>query len=324
MTTLNYDQVALYIPQIKNYGVSEIARRPGQFIDQLKKVGVVSKLPIDWKRKREQFIARHLPQYEQKPTLRRALALIAWAYMPAGFVPEQVRLTPIVQRVIYKIQPRQPRVDLLKEAKSRLLTNKKKELPTEYEKIMQEFEKFKQQRRDAQQQSTITIQRVKLADALRDKQLLDEQKRALEKMVATIKATTPAPERASVATQMVEEADNEADEEADDEPDDEPEAEPDDEPEPEPEVEPEPEESPADNATEFMTVFNQWLARPRAGTNRIRYRGFAGLNNVADVLLRDQDDLRRVIREIEGLRLTRRDADAVANQLRILRRRLRN
>ena len=63
---------------MEQYKVSEVARSKGQFIDQYKKYG--TNLPDDWKIKRENFIKRHMVQYEKNPTLRRQLALMAWAY----------------------------------------------------------------------------------------------------------------------------------------------------------------------------------------------------------------------------------------------------
>jgi hypothetical protein len=36
----------------------------------------------NWAQRRDSFIARTLPAYDANPTHRRALALIAWAYLP--------------------------------------------------------------------------------------------------------------------------------------------------------------------------------------------------------------------------------------------------
>ena len=41
-----------------------------------------------WGRKRRNFIARHMAQYRQHPTLRRWLALSMWAYRPPGRKPK--------------------------------------------------------------------------------------------------------------------------------------------------------------------------------------------------------------------------------------------
>ena len=72
------DEVIKFIPLMEQYKVSEVARSKGQFLDQYKKYG--TNLPDDWKIKRENFIKRHMVQYEKNPTLRRQLALMAWAY----------------------------------------------------------------------------------------------------------------------------------------------------------------------------------------------------------------------------------------------------
>lgn len=60
--------------------VSVVARSKGQFLDQYRKYG--KNLPDNWKTKRENFIKRHLAQYQIKPTTRRWLALLAWGYRP--------------------------------------------------------------------------------------------------------------------------------------------------------------------------------------------------------------------------------------------------
>ena len=86
--TLNYSQVKKYIPEAKAQGVSEVARSKGQFVDQLSKVGSVSKLPQDWKSKRENFIARTLPAYQSNPTYRRWLSLVMWGAKPKGKKPK--------------------------------------------------------------------------------------------------------------------------------------------------------------------------------------------------------------------------------------------
>jgi hypothetical protein len=82
---LTREQVRSYLPLIRENGVSERALRPDGF------TGVyLAGLPLtrpypgkghSYARERELFIARHLPQYRSNPTLRRRLALIAWAYL---------------------------------------------------------------------------------------------------------------------------------------------------------------------------------------------------------------------------------------------------
>jgi hypothetical protein len=73
-----YNEVMKYMPLIIANKVSEVARSKGQFLDQYKKYG--TNLPEHWLVKREGFIKRHLAQYKINPTLRRQLALMAWAY----------------------------------------------------------------------------------------------------------------------------------------------------------------------------------------------------------------------------------------------------
>lgn len=70
-------------PEMRKLGVSEVARSPRGFLTQYKRVGGnPDKLSEAWRNKREGFIARHLVQYKKNPTLRRKLALNAWAYNP--------------------------------------------------------------------------------------------------------------------------------------------------------------------------------------------------------------------------------------------------
>lgn len=70
-------------PEMKRLKVSEVARSPRGFLTQYKRVGGNSdKLSEAWRNKREGFIARHNAQYKKNKTLRRKLALIAWAYNP--------------------------------------------------------------------------------------------------------------------------------------------------------------------------------------------------------------------------------------------------
>jgi hypothetical protein len=68
------------MPLMKKLKVSERARQPGQFLSQYKRHG--KNLPAEWAMKRNAFIARTLPAYQKKKTIRRKLALLAWAYSP--------------------------------------------------------------------------------------------------------------------------------------------------------------------------------------------------------------------------------------------------
>jgi hypothetical protein len=68
---------------MERLGVSEVARSPRGFLTQYKRVGGnPDKLSLEWKVKRHGFIRRHLAQYRKNKTLRRKLALYAWAYNP--------------------------------------------------------------------------------------------------------------------------------------------------------------------------------------------------------------------------------------------------
>lgn len=82
-------EIIPYIKEMERLKVSEVARSPRGFLyNYLKYGGMVLKSTtpnssIDWWKTRENFIKRHLVQYNKNPTYRRKLALIAWAYMPS-------------------------------------------------------------------------------------------------------------------------------------------------------------------------------------------------------------------------------------------------
>jgi len=69
-----------YEPEMERLKVSEVARSPRGFLTNFKRNK--GKINESWETKRNGFIARTLPPYKKKPTVRRRLALIAWAYMP--------------------------------------------------------------------------------------------------------------------------------------------------------------------------------------------------------------------------------------------------
>jgi len=73
-----YETVKQYIPMMEKEKVSIVARSPRGFLTAYNKYS--RNLPKEWVTKRENFIKRHLAQYKIKPTLRRWLALIAWAF----------------------------------------------------------------------------------------------------------------------------------------------------------------------------------------------------------------------------------------------------
>ena len=69
--------------EMRSLKVSEVARSPRGFLTAYKRAnGKSNKLSDAWLNKRRGFIARHLVQHKKKPTLRRRLALNAWAYDP--------------------------------------------------------------------------------------------------------------------------------------------------------------------------------------------------------------------------------------------------
>lgn len=77
--------VEKYVPISEYLGVSEVARSPRGFLTQYKNAGGKKELMDPyWIRRRNGFIARHLVQYRENPTIRRWLALVMWAYIPSG------------------------------------------------------------------------------------------------------------------------------------------------------------------------------------------------------------------------------------------------
>lgn len=82
-----------YVPEMRRKGVSVVARSPRGFLTAYTRAGGrMSHLSKWWRDRRLGFIKRHMAQVRKrgeklwkggKPS-RRALALIAWAYMPRG------------------------------------------------------------------------------------------------------------------------------------------------------------------------------------------------------------------------------------------------
>jgi hypothetical protein len=80
---LSLATIAKFEPEMRRLGVSEVARSPRGFLTAYKRVGGnPANLSEGWRVKRHGFIRRHLAQYRVNPTVRRKLALIAWAFMP--------------------------------------------------------------------------------------------------------------------------------------------------------------------------------------------------------------------------------------------------
>jgi hypothetical protein len=85
------DAVEDYLPEMRQLGVSQVARSPRGFLAAYRLAGGdprrLARMRVrgrqeNWAQRRRAFIARHLPQYRRQPTWRRHLALIAWAYDP--------------------------------------------------------------------------------------------------------------------------------------------------------------------------------------------------------------------------------------------------
>jgi len=84
---MSLSEISKYEPEMERLKVSEVARSPRGFLTAYKRAGSSSSLSESWRKERDGFIARHLAQYNDNPTYRRQLALIAWAYMPAKNPP---------------------------------------------------------------------------------------------------------------------------------------------------------------------------------------------------------------------------------------------
>ena len=74
--------VEKFVPLAEELGVSEVARSPRGFLTAYRKAKTFAKLPEEWKRKRQGFIARHMELLDGDQPTRRHLALIMWAYSP--------------------------------------------------------------------------------------------------------------------------------------------------------------------------------------------------------------------------------------------------
>lgn len=80
---IRLNTIRQFEPDMRRLGVSKVARSPRGFLTYYKKIGgIPSKVNDYWSIRRAAFIARHMAQYEDNPTYRRRLALIAWAYDP--------------------------------------------------------------------------------------------------------------------------------------------------------------------------------------------------------------------------------------------------
>lgn len=88
---MRLSEIKKYEPQMRRLGVSTVARSPRGFLTAYKKAGGrPDRLSAYWRRRRDNFVARHLAQVKKRGEpmrkgggySRRALALIAWAWKP--------------------------------------------------------------------------------------------------------------------------------------------------------------------------------------------------------------------------------------------------
>lgn len=80
---LSLSIILRYVPEMRELGVSKVARSPRGFLTAYKRAGGnPNNLSDAWRRKRHGFISRHMAQYKKDKGYRRRLALIAWAYDP--------------------------------------------------------------------------------------------------------------------------------------------------------------------------------------------------------------------------------------------------
>lgn len=83
------------VPTLIENGVSEVARSSRGFITAYSRFRTPMRMAIEfvpgervtWAQKRELFIRRTLATYKKNPSYRRALSLMAWAFMPKDYRP---------------------------------------------------------------------------------------------------------------------------------------------------------------------------------------------------------------------------------------------
>ena len=88
---MSIEEVEALLPTIEEAGVSTIARSPRGFLTAYRRIRSPMRMAIEpvpdhetlsWAQRRDSFIARTLPAYLANPTHRRALSLVAWAFLP--------------------------------------------------------------------------------------------------------------------------------------------------------------------------------------------------------------------------------------------------
>ena len=95
---ITYAEAHKYEDEAKEQNVSKVARSARGFMRAYEKDNTKTKLEKikvpkfpkqNWRQRRNAFVARHLMQYNKKPTPRRWLALVMWAYKPPGRRPKK-------------------------------------------------------------------------------------------------------------------------------------------------------------------------------------------------------------------------------------------
>jgi hypothetical protein len=92
-----------FVPFMRQFDVSEVARSPRGFFNQWGRFGSDvwdrpdPKFNQLWRVRRDNFCKRHSEQFRRNPTLRRFLALVAWAYSPLSSAKTQVVLRALEQ-----------------------------------------------------------------------------------------------------------------------------------------------------------------------------------------------------------------------------------
>lgn len=95
---MSYAAARAYEAEAARLRVSEVARAPKGFMREYEAARTPARMrarPLPqgvrggetWGQKRHGFIARHLATYRMRPTYRRYLALIMWAFKPPGSAP---------------------------------------------------------------------------------------------------------------------------------------------------------------------------------------------------------------------------------------------
>lgn len=82
---LTYQNAHSYEKEAERLDVSKVARSARGFMRAYEKARTPENLSEHWRTKRDNFIKRHLVQYNENPTYRRYLALIMWAFKPKKY-----------------------------------------------------------------------------------------------------------------------------------------------------------------------------------------------------------------------------------------------